>query len=190
MLIKNFCANIGRAAATAASIALLAISCGQSFNPDSIRDARPEEIVRVEPPCWWTGMKMPLQLLVQGPDISGWNVRIEGAAGVQAVSIRKADSPNYLFVDVVIGSNAVPGTAWLVFDNGSDSFKFPYLLRGRDEGSASRGSFTTEDMIYLVMPDRFASGTADNDSSWPGGVYDDGSAKPWNVPSVCITEKL
>ena len=184
MLIKNFCANIGRAAATAASIALLAISCGQSFNPDSIRDARPEEIVRVEPPCWWTGMKMPLQLLVQGPDFSGWNVRIEGAAGVQAVSIRKADSPNYLFVDVVIGSNAVPGTAWLVFDNGSDSFKFPYLLRGRDEGSASRGSFTTEDMIYLVMPDRFASGTADNDSSWPGGVYDDGSAKPWNVPST------
>ena len=55
MLIKNFCANIGRAAAVAASIALLAISCGQSFNPDSIRDARPEEIVRVEPPCWWTG---------------------------------------------------------------------------------------------------------------------------------------
>ena len=163
---------------------LLLAACHPSFNPASVRDATAEEIARVEPPCWWTGMKMPLQLLVQGPGISGCTVSIEGAPGVQVSGVSKAESPNYLFIDVIVGTNARPGTCWLVFNNGADSFKYPYLLRGRQEGSAGRTSYTTEDMIYLIMPDRFASGTPDNDTGWPGGAYDDGSALPWRVPAT------
>ena len=165
----------------AAALLLLA-ACHPSFNPDSIRDATAEEIAHVEPPCWWTGMKMPLQLLVHGPGISGCTVSIEGAPGVQVSGVAKAESPNYLFIDVIVGTNAQPGTCWLVFNNGSESFKYPYLLRERAEGSAARASYTTEDMIYLSMPDRCSSGTPDNDKGWPGGAYDDGSALPWRVP--------
>ena len=162
--------------------AALLAGCSGGFNPSSVRDFTNEELTRVEPPCWWTGMKTPLQLLVQGPGISDCTVRIEGAAGVKVSGVSKTESPDFLLVDVIVGTNANAGTAWLVFDKGDDSFKYPYLLRERREGSAGRGSFTTEDMIYLIMPDRFASARSDNDSGWPGGAYDDGSALPWNVP--------
>ena len=167
----------------AAAVLALA-ACKQAFDPSKVRDASAGEVLRVEPLSWWTGMKTPLQLMIQGPGISEYEVSIEGIAGVQAISQQKADSPNYLFVDVLIGSNASAGTCWLVFSKDGESFKYPYLLRERQAGSASRTSFTTEDMIYLIMPDRFASATAANDSGWPGGEYDDGSGRPWTVPAT------
>ena len=58
---------------------------------------------------------MPLQLLVQGENISEYNVAIEGGKGVSVTKINKADSPNFLFVDVKIAANAQPGTYYIVF---------------------------------------------------------------------------
>ena len=60
-------------------------------------------------------MKTPLQILVQGPEISGYEVSIEGGKGVKATGIHKADSPNYLFIDVKIDASAQPGTYYIVF---------------------------------------------------------------------------
>ena len=121
-------------------------------------------VTRVEPLSWWTGMKMPLQLLVQGENISEYSVAIEGGNGVSVEKVTKADSPNYLFVDVKIAANARPGTYYIVFSKDGQSFKYPYEIAARREGSAERTSFTTADMIYLIMPDRFANGDPSNDS--------------------------
>ena len=132
----------------------------------SIGIARGEgEVRHVEPPSWWVGMKMPLQLLVNGPDISSYNVEIKGGKGVKVVSTQKAESPNYLFVDVAIASDATPGKYELVFTKDGKSFSYPYEIAQRKEGSAQRESFTTSDLIYLIMPDRFANGNPDNDST-------------------------
>ena len=160
------------------------VACKQGFDPSGIADASTQEITRVEPLSWWTGMKMPLQLMIQGPGISEFEVRAEGRPGVQVSKVIKADSPNYLFVDLQISSATEPGLCWLVFTREDDSFKYPYLIRERAKGSAARGSYSTEDMIYLIMPDRFANGNPANDSSWPGGDYDDGSALRWEVPTT------
>ena len=121
-------------------------------------------VERVEPLSWWTGMKMPLQLMVQGENISAYDVAIEGGKGVEVEKVNKADSPNYLFVDVKIAANAQPGTYYIVFSKDGESFKYPYEIAARREGSAERTSFTTADMIYLIMPDRFANGDPSNDS--------------------------
>ena len=110
-------------------------------------------------------MKTPLQLLVQGENISEYEVAIEGGNGVAVEKINKADSPNYIFVDVKIASNAQPGTYYIVFSKDGQSFKYPYEIAAREEGSAERKSFTTADMIYLIMPDRFANGDTSNDST-------------------------
>jgi glycosidase len=110
-------------------------------------------------------MKMPLQLLVQGENISEYDVTIEGGKGVSVVKINKADSPNYVFVDVKIAANAQPGTYYIVFSKDGQSFKYPYEIAAREAGSAERTSFTTADMIYLIMPDRFANGDTTNDST-------------------------
>ena len=142
------------------------VSCGEqaAFDPDTVADAG-SRVERVEPLSWWTGMKTPLQLLVRGENISSCDVRMEGGKGISVSAVHKADSPNYLFVDVEISQNAAPGTYWIVFDNGSEIFKYPYEIAARCEGSAERKSFTTGDMIYLIMPDRFANGDPTNDAT-------------------------
>ena len=158
--------------------------CNAQFDPEKVPDAKPEDVTRVEPLCWWTGMKTPLQLLVQGEGIGAKDVRIEGGKGVSVKAVHKAESPNYLFVDVEIEANAKPGTYYLVVGAGENAVKYPYALREREKGSADRVSFTTADMVYLIMPDRFASSGTENDKGWPGGVYDDGSDVPWVVPET------
>ena len=124
-----------------------------------------DRITRVEPMCWWTGMKTPLQLLVQGEGIGEWNACLKDAKGVRVTGTHKADSPNYLFVDVEIAAGAQPGTYRLHFSKGEKSFSIPYELLERREGSAERKSFTSADLMYLIMPDRFVNGNPYNDNS-------------------------
>ena len=148
-----------------AAVALAACSGSPAFDPSSVADAAPEQVTRVEPLSWWVGMKTDLQLLIQGTGISGYDVAVEGGKGVSVEKVTKAESPNYLFVDVKIDGNARPGTYYIVFSKDGQSFKYPYVIAAREEGSAERKSFTTADMIYLIMPDRFANGDPSNDST-------------------------
>ena len=150
-------------------------------DPSGVPEAGPAQVSRVEPLSWWTGMKTDLQLMIQGPGIASYDVSIPGGA-LKVKEIHKADSPNYLFVDVEVSAQAPAGICYLVFSKEGESFKYPYLIREREKGSAARGSFTVADMIYLIMPDRFASAFGDNDEAWQGGEYFDGSARPWTVP--------
>lgn len=134
-----------------------------SFDPASVEDAD-GRVTRVEPLSWWVGMNTPLQLLLQGDAISECDVRIEGD-GVRVKAVHKADSPNYLFVDVEIDASAEAGVRYIVFTRGDEEFKVAYDIAARREGSAARKGFTTADAIYLIMPDRFANGCAENDST-------------------------
>ncbi|MBQ2874640.1 MAG: glycoside hydrolase family 13 protein [Bacteroidales bacterium] len=148
-----------------AVIALAACSGKPAFDPASVADATAEQVTRVEPLSWWVGMKTDLQLLVQGAGISEYDVAIEGGKGVSVEKINKAESPNYLFVDVDVAADAQPGTYYIVFSKDGQSIKYPYEIAAREAGSAERQSFTTADMVYLIMPDRFANGDASNDST-------------------------
>lgn len=130
-------------------------ACSGTFNPSEVSDATQDQVMRVEPLSWWTGMKTPLQLMVYGPEISGYELSFEGLKGVSVTKLHKADSPNYLFADVKVSADAQTGTGWLVFTKGDEQFKYPYEISERRKGSAERESFTTKDFIYLIMPDRF-----------------------------------
>ncbi len=135
------------------------VACGTqpAFDPDSVPDAA-DEVTRVEPLSWWTGMRTPLQLLVHGEEIAACDLRIEGGEGVKISALHPAESPNYLFADVEIADDAAAGTYYLVFSRDGREFKVPYEIATRREGSAQRKSFSSADAIYLLMPDRFADG--------------------------------
>ena len=163
-----------------AAVAVLAAACAPKVDFSSVPEATFEQVSRVEPLSWWTGMNTPLQLLVQGPEISEYDVAVEGS-GLRVKAVHKADSPNYLFLDMEVRK---AGTYYLVFSCDGVSFKYPYIVRSREKGSRERESYTTADMIYLIMPDRFSSAFTDNDAAWQGGEYDDGSARPWKVPAT------
>ncbi len=169
--------------ALAATFVLAACGGPAPVNPANLEDATPQEVTRVEPLCWWVGMKTDLQIMVQGPDISSYDVSIYGE-GLKVTAVHQADSPDYLFVDVEVGPSAKPGTCYLLFSKEGKSFKYSYLLLERQEGSANRESFTSADMIYLIMPDRFASGDRTNDSGFStvASPYEDGSGHEWMVP--------
>ena len=163
-----------------AAVAILAAACAPKADFASVPAATYDQVARVEPLSWWTGMNTPLQLLVQGPEISEYSVAVEGA-GLRVKAVHKADSPNFLFLDMDVRK---AGTYYLVFSRDGVSFKYPYVVRNREKGSRERESYTTADMIYLIMPDRFSSAFTDNDAAWQGGEYDDGSARPWPVPET------
>ena len=124
-----------------------------------------EVIQHVNPPSWWTGMKLPLQIMVNGRDISSYAVSIKDGDGVKVSGVHKAESPNYLFIDIDIPKNAKPGIYNLVFSKDGKSFEYPYEIAGRREDSSNRESFTSADLIYLIMPDRFSNGNPENDST-------------------------
>lgn len=120
---------------------------------------------RVEPPFWWVGMKNEnLQLLVYGKSISLTKPEII-TPGLSIVKVTKAESPNYLFVDLVVSSGATPGIYTLLFKKDGQTVQtFDYELKARRAGSANRKGFDQSDVIYLLFPDRFANGNPGNDS--------------------------
>ncbi len=129
--------------------------------------AKPKSIIKhVEPLSWWTGMNMPLQLMIHGDNISAYDVAIIPATqGVTIGDVHHADSPNYLFVDVHIAEDAVAGDYTLRFTCGKRRYDYTYHIAEREAGSRERKSFTTADFVYLIMPDRFANGDPSNDTT-------------------------
>jgi len=121
------------------------------------------KIERVEPLSWWTGMRTPLQLMFYGKDLQHAEVRCL-EKGLTVLRVHQAESKNYLFVDVLVEADARPGTYTFEFTQGKKKIKQHYLINARSEGAAQRKSFGAEDMIYLIMPDRFANGDPNNDS--------------------------
>ena len=121
---------------------------------------------RVEPPNWWTGFKDPtLQLMVHGKNIGLTTPRI-GFTGVVIGKVHTVANPNYLFIDLVVTKTAFPCTFSIGFYMGDRRVAdCNYSLHPRKPGSAERTSFTSADVIYLLVPDRFANGNPSNDNA-------------------------
>jgi glycosidase len=113
---------------------------------------------------WWVGMKnQELQLLVHGENIGETNAVIS-YAGVTIRRIHKADSKNYLFIDLVISKNTKPGTFPILFKKeGKTAYAYNYTLQQRKKDASLVKGFTAADVIYLITPDRFANGDISND---------------------------
>ena len=120
-----------------------------------IMNAAKLKIDRIEPTDWYVGMKNPsLQLMVYGKDIASVKEVTTDYAGVSVDSIVRLDSPNYLLVYLNL-SDAQPGTMTLHFDKQ----KVKYTLKQREMSGDKREGFDISDVLYMLMPDRFAQGT-------------------------------
>ena len=120
------------------------------------------KIDRIEPTDWFVGMHDPhLQLMVYGKDIKTADVSTD-YPGVSIDSLVRLDSPNYLLVYLNI-KDAQPGTMTLTFAKGKKKTKVDYSLKAREMKGEDHRGFSNADVLYMLMPDRFASGRADND---------------------------
>ncbi len=122
-------------------------------------------IKRVDPPSWWTGMHdHNLQLLVYGSHISQTRPVIN-YPGVQIEQTIHVKSPDYLFLDLVISSATQPGTFTIHFKKGKKEVaSYAYTLDKRVKNPKLHQGFDNSDVIYLLMPDRFANGDTTNDN--------------------------
>lgn len=122
------------------------------------------QVEKIEPPFWFAEMHNPeLQLMVYGRHIAEYDVAFSHT--IQITDIVRTENPNYLFV-TINAKNLVPGTYELQFLKNKKIIETKsYEFKERREASALRKGFDASDLIYLIMPDRFANGNPDNDNT-------------------------
>lgn len=142
----------------AMAVASVATAAAASLGADA---APALKIDKVEPPYWWTGMASDtLQIMLHGADIAGATASLD-YPGVTIAEQVRLDSPNYLLLYLTISKEALPGTLDIRLREGKKQTVVAYQLKQRQPGSAERKGFDASDVLYLVMPDRFASDGSD-----------------------------
>ena len=124
--------------------------------------AHAASIEKVAPTFWWAGMKNPeLQILLYGEGIASSEVSLS-SPDVMLKDVVKQANPNYLLLYVDL-SEAAPQTFNIVLKKGKKTTTVPYELKQRTRKGEDIQGFTSEDVLYLIMPDRFANGNPEND---------------------------
>ena len=152
-----------------AMMAFVALSCGalpkgqESTNPDA------PSVKKVEPPNWWVGLTPDVMLLLSGKNLQARHV----SCNLEDVVVSRTQATNngdYLFVWLKFAPKLHSGTAVcrIATANGETSFELP--LAGRSQILGRNQGITLDDVIYLIMPDRFANGDPGNDEppEFPG----------------------
>ncbi len=116
-------------------------------------------VSRIDPTDWYVGLKNPsVQLMVYGQGIRDVADVTTDYAGVKVDSIVRLDSPNYLLLYMNL-TGARPGTMTLKFQPAKGkALTVDYTLKQREMAGTERRGFDISDVLYLLMPDRFAQG--------------------------------
>ncbi|MBK8599578.1 MAG: glycoside hydrolase family 13 protein [Flavobacterium sp.] len=137
------------------------------------------QVDKMEPPFWYSGThNTDLQIMFYGKNIA--QNAVEASNGITIKNIQKTENPNYLFVTIDT-ENLQAQELIFTFKNNNKSFTQKYSLKERKKNSSLRKGYDASDVIYLLMPDRFANGNPKNDSdnsvsekgnrSLPGGRH-------------------
>lgn len=119
-------------------------------------------IKKVAPTFWWAGMKNPeLQVLLYGDDISSSEVSISSKDIYLKEIVRQSNS-NYLIIYLDL-NDAKAQKFDIILTKGRKVTKVPYELKERTRKGSDIEGFTSSDVLYLIMPDRFANGNPEND---------------------------
>ncbi|HEX7317911.1 MAG TPA: alpha-amylase family glycosyl hydrolase [Pyrinomonadaceae bacterium] len=131
-------------------------------------------MTKVEPPNWWANHSInPVRVMLRGQNLGGARVEAVVGQGIRTGLVRVNDAGTYAFVDVHIERDARPGARQLRVRTAagtadvSFSVAEPLPRAGRFQG------FTNDDVIYFIMPDRFADGDpSNNNPAKSPGLYD------------------
>ncbi|MBO4314674.1 MAG: cyclomaltodextrinase N-terminal domain-containing protein [Prevotella sp.] len=133
----------------------LLLFIGLMLSAMSMNAANKVNIERIDPTHWYVGMKeSSLQLMVYGKGIRDAEVTTD-YPGVSIESLVRLDSPDYLLIYMDV-AKAQAGKMTLKFKVGKKSVNYPYELKTREMTGAERRGFSNADVLYMLMPDRFA----------------------------------
>src|SRR5450755_14211 len=164
-------------AALCAAVVFFALTCPTWALPQAVSPDAPL-VKKVEPPSWWIGLTPELMLLISGHKLEATHV-ICNISAVHVSHTQSTANGDYLFVWLKIAPDARSGTAVcrITTQTGATSFELPLANRqltlGKFQGLAP------QDVLYLIMPDRFANGDSTNDepeSAQPANASKNNSA--------------
>ncbi|HHW80549.1 MAG TPA: glycoside hydrolase family 13 protein [Bacteroidales bacterium] len=119
--------------------------------------------LKVDPAFWWSGMQEPeLQIMLYGENIGNYTPTISSNDVVIKESVRLSNA-NYQIIYLDI-SQSKPQQFDILFTNGDNQITYQYELRERDDKRKNIDTFNSSDVLYLIMPDRFANGNPANDN--------------------------
>jgi glycosidase len=125
--------------------------------------AEPPQVTKVEPPNWWVGHSLnPVRVMIRGKNLKGAHVDALGK-GIQIGLTRINAAGTYLFVDLLAGPAVKPGRQPLRISTDAGSVEAPFELLSPLSRPGRFQGFSPDDVIYLIMPDRFADGDLSND---------------------------
>ena len=119
--------------------------------------------LKVDPAFWWSGMQeTELQLMIYGVGIANYTPTVPANDVTIKESIRLA-SPNYqvIYLDI---SQSKPQQFNILFTDGDKQITYQYELKERKAERKNIDTFNSSDVLYLIMPDRFANGNPANDN--------------------------
>ncbi len=121
-------------------------------------------VLKVDPPSWWPGHTInPVRLLIRGRHLGGARLLSSRRdIGIQDVSVNA--SGTYLFASLRIDAGAAPGDLALRLQTDGGEAEVPFRLEPPWNSNTFQGArgITADDVIYLIMTDRFSDGDAAN----------------------------
>ena len=119
------------------------------------------QVDRIEPPFWWEGMKnSTIQLMLYGKDIADYSLKIPA---IEKIEVHRVENPNYLFVDLDLSDQQHGIVEINLLKKGKVQSTIQYEIKIREQ-RPNLDSFSAADVIYLLVPDRFANGDPSNDA--------------------------
>jgi neopullulanase len=121
----------------------------------------------LSPTNWWVGMKWnKVQILVynRNKNFKTTDVKIN-YPGVVLNKVNKLENEKYLALDVTIAPTAKAGNIPILLTNGNEkeTINWPIAQRRKGNGKAFAQGVHSEDLVYLLIPDRFSNGDESND---------------------------
>ncbi|MGI8958290.1 MAG: alpha-amylase family glycosyl hydrolase [Bryobacteraceae bacterium] len=137
-------------------------------------------VIKVEPPNWWAGHSInPVRLLIRGSGLSG--ATVSPAAGLSATGVKANSAGTYLFVDITIPPSLRPGSYPLQIRTSDGNAAAPFEIQSPLPGAGRFQGFSQDDVIYLIMPDRFANGDSSNDDpAISRGLFDRSNSRAYH----------
>ncbi len=148
----------------------ISMSCAASL-------AQTPRIDKIDPPGWWTQLPDPM-LLVHGQGLDHASFTVSGKS---VTLIKSQPSPNghwaFLWLKT---STASAQTLSITASSNEGKAQQPFVLAERSHDPAAHSGFSSADVMYLIMTDRFSNGDSNNDEpgnqrslprGWHGGDF-------------------
>jgi len=137
-------------------------------------------ITKVEPPNWWIGLTPGLMVLLSGHGLEATKVTCN-LPEVVVERTQATQGGEYLFVWLKFEARLRSGTivCRATTPQGEASFELP--ISNRQPTAQRFHGLNSDDVIYLIMPDRFANGDPTNDepAEFPGS-HDRAKPRAWH----------